>query len=158
MRNVNPLVRQTAERLVGPGQRIVWVSRSEALIQNVPPVETSATPVVSDQEPSPAPEPDQEPSPAPEPPARVEQVPFEVLINPEYVPEPQPSLTPRVHSLLNDGAPHDDSGRLITTWHQFWSRGRAGCTCGEMSEPLRSSGQRYRWFLHHKILVLAASA
>lgn len=62
------------------------------------------------------------------------------------------------HTLVYEGAPHDEERRVLTVggWiRRGWS-GRALCSCGELSEVLPSSVQRRTWHRAHKEAVLDA--
>jgi hypothetical protein len=49
------------------------------------------------------------------------------------------------HTLISEGAAHDDSGRRIGYSVPFGTAGRGKCSCGTLSEPLPSTGARKRW-------------
>lgn len=58
------------------------------------------------------------------------------------------------HTLRYEGAPFDDEGRRATAF-STGGRGRAKCSCGELSPVLDSGYQRKRWHREHKKAVSA---
>lgn len=61
------------------------------------------------------------------------------------------------HTLMWEGAAHDDNGIVMSTIYGVsrGGSGRAKCSCGELSEPFRSSTQRRQWHRDHKNQILA---
>ena len=61
------------------------------------------------------------------------------------------------HSLLWDGAPHNDQGQRIAHVYlmEKGGEGRGKCSCGTLSDVLPSKGARQRWHKEHKAEVVA---
>lgn len=55
------------------------------------------------------------------------------------------------HALLSDGMPYDIYRVRIRNWHGgVAASGRALCSCGELSDVLRSTARRKQWHREHK--------
>jgi hypothetical protein len=61
------------------------------------------------------------------------------------------------HTLIAEGAPHDDDGEYIRGYGMIRTSGpgRAKCSCGELSDVLPSVGPRRKWHVEHKEAVAA---
>lgn len=54
------------------------------------------------------------------------------------------------HTLKADGAPHAANGDLVNSNKSTAGKGRARCSCGQLSEILDSRAARKMWFNGHK--------
>lgn len=59
------------------------------------------------------------------------------------------------HTLVGRAAPHRSDGKPVAsaTWGLSRGAGRAKCSCGALSEPLRLRDERVAWHREHRIAV-----
>lgn len=58
------------------------------------------------------------------------------------------------HTLVGEGAPHDNRGYRIGHWSLGVSGcGRGRCSCGALSPVMQSANQRKQWHREHKAEV-----